>query len=397
VPIPQPTVLPDNVVLDGVAPPGVPPASSNWDDFDHPPESVTVTANRDPVNGALGDFASNTATGVARIPGAVLGTPHMLAHTADWLMAHIANTFGGTNLTGADVDKYDPLAVATPTSDTIDKGVFKSISAVAGRDVQPYEPTSVAGKLWQAAITGAGAGIADPLAVLGAVKASAPAVEVFSGAMPRMAKTAIAASASDSAQQLDPDSPVLPALAAFLAYTGASAGETAARFGGGVTADGARQVFSPTTQGETEAGRALKPVATNLPGLAVPSPSDLTAGTDSVRAATDAIGPGQLPWQAGAQLRAGLQQRSDALRTARSQAGDTAYDAFRAQPALPSTALEPLMRSPGFRRAVGAANAAVLDEGGEPMTDYWDFDAAGDPALKSNAAIPPDVLGRVKS
>jgi len=36
-----------------------------------------------------------------------------------------------------------------------------------------------------------------------------------------------------------------------------------------------------------------------------------------------------------------------------------------------------------------------LDEGGEPLTHYWDFDQSGDPVLRPNAALPPDVLHRV--
>jgi hypothetical protein len=362
------------------------------------PEQVTVTADQPSSIGQdLGDLAANLGTGIARIPGSIIGTPHVVAHVLDWLAAKVANLTDGGNRTGADLDESNPLAKHTLTSEDVDNATFKGISAVAGRPVAPYEPTSFIGKLLQAGVTGAGAGLVDPAALMGVVKAGAPVASVLEGALPRMAKTAVAADAANATGQVFPDEPGLAAGAALVAHTGASGVGSMARSGGGVAADATRQLLRPSVQGDIEAGRVLGKVDNTAPGLAAPTDADLSSATGDVRDATNDIGPGLPAHMAGADLRAGLQARADALRTARSQAGDAAYDQFRAQPPLPSAALEPLMRSPGFRRAVSSANAAVLDEGGEPMTDYWDFDANGDPALKPNAAIPPDVLGRVKS
>jgi hypothetical protein len=47
--------------------------------------------------------------------------------------------------------------------------------------------------------------------------------------------------------------------------------------------------------------------------------------------------------------------------------------------------------------AVRPANGAVLDEGGAPLNDYWTFNEAGDPIPLKNAALPPDVLDRIRS
>jgi hypothetical protein len=362
------------------------------------PESVTVSADRPESFGdQVGDLTANIGTGVARVPGAIIGTPQVLMHTLDWLGAKIANLADGGNRTGADVDAQNPVARNLPTSQDVDNKVFQGISAVAGRDVHPYEPTSILGKLLQAGVTGAGAGVLDPAGVVGVLGRTAPAAAAIEGAIPRMVKTAIAGDAANATQQAFPDSPGLAAGAALLAHAGASGVGAASRAGGGVATDATRQVFRPKAQGELEAGRVLGNADNTGAGLASPTDADLANATAGVKATTDAIPPGQQPWQAGAQLRAGLQTRSDALRADRAAAGDKAYDAFRAQPALPSSQLEGFMRAPSFRKAVSSANAAVLDEGGEPLTDYFDFNEGGEPVLKANAAVPPDVLGRVKS
>lgn len=86
----------------------------------------------------------------------------------------------------------------------------------------------------------------------------------------------------------------------------------------------------------------------------------------------------------------------DSIMQARKTASAPAYDAFRAEPPAPATDIAPFMRSPTFKSALGRANKSVLDEGGEPLTDYFDFNEAGDPTAVKNAAIPPDVLDRVK-
>jgi len=140
--------------------------------------------------------------------------------------------------------------------------------------------------------------------------------------------------AANGTQQAFPESPGLAALAALVAHTGASGVERAARGGGGVAADAARQIFRPTGQGEREAGRALARVDNAQPGLAVPTPHDLAASTGDVRVATDAIGPGLPDWQAGANLRAGLQQRVKSLEDARDTATAPLREARDTSPAM---------------------------------------------------------------
>jgi hypothetical protein len=219
-------------------------------------ESVTVTADKaaTPIADAVGDFAANVGTGVARVPGAIIGLPHMLNHTLNWLQAKAQNLGDGGNRTGADIDKTDPIAQHTLSSEEVDNGVFKGVSAAAGREVHPYEPTSFIGKLLQAGVTGAGAGMLDPLALLGAVRGGATGIEALKGAAQgiggRMARTAVASDAANVSQQAFPDEPGLAALAALVAHAGASAGESVARAGGGLGKDAVRQVFSPTAQGE---------------------------------------------------------------------------------------------------------------------------------------------------
>ena len=69
------------------------------------------------------------------------------------------------------------------------------------------------------------------------------------------------------------------------------------------------------------------------------------------------------------------------------------YAVFNAEPPTPIESLYPFMRSPDFASAVTRANNAVLAEGGEPLSTYFD-NSGGELALKQ--AIPPDVLNRVK-
>jgi hypothetical protein len=215
--------------------------------------------------------------------------------------------------------------------------------------------------------------------------------------LPNALKTGVAAGAANVAQQAAPDNPGLAAAAALLAHTGASAAEAAARGGGGAMLDATRQVFSPAKQGEAEAGRTLATVDNSQPGLATPTAADLSGAQAGVKTATDDIGPGLPDWQAGAQLRGALQARANSLKAARSASADQAYDAFRHQAPLPAAELTPFMRSPSFTKALGAANGAVLDEGGEPLTDYFSLADDDAPAFLTGKAIPTDVLHRVQS
>jgi hypothetical protein len=58
------------------------------------------------------------------------------------------------------------------------------------------------------------------------------------------------------------------------------------------------------------------------------------------------------------------------------------------------------MVSPDFRAAVAGANRGLLarsvsDPTMRPLTDYWNFNAAGDPISLKNAGIPPVALDRI--
>jgi hypothetical protein len=473
---PQPTVLPDNVQLDGVRParvpappqaipvpddfvpdgvppPGVPmqpaPSTSDpasqaaWikqfnatqaankkaglpyatllpDDFQPDgvaPEGVTVTAERAPESAAdvAGDLAENAATGVARVPGAIIGLPHMLAHTADWLAAHIGNTLGiSKDATGADVDKYNPAARLTPSSQDVDDKVFQGASAIAGRPVHPYEPTTVWGKLGQAAITGAGAGVVDPLALLGAVKAGAPVAEALEGAIPRMAKTAVSASAANGAQQADPDNDVLPVLAALFTHTAAGVAPRLATAAGRTAAsDFVAPLLNPKGAAEAklgrDLGRASEPVDNTLPGIATPTPADITGAAARVAAADQDIGSGVEPSSAMQFLRDHLAALKDSLKSARSENTKPFFDAVRAEPPLIPAAVDAMKAKldPGTFDA--AANSAATDmrnvaKGNpalQPYQPWTDFDVAGDPkyiaGTPANGAASPDLLMRTKT
>lgn len=174
-----------------------------------------------------------------------------------------------------------------------------------------------------------------------------------------MAKTAVAADAANMADQIAPNNPGLAATAALLAHSGASGLAAAVKSGGRVGMDATRQVFRPAQQGELEAGRVLRNANNGGPGLASPTDADLASATGAVKATTDAIGPGQQPWQAGAELRSDLQSRADALKAARGASADKAFEAFRGQAPLPANKVAPFMASPSFRKAVAAANGAV--------------------------------------
>lgn len=338
--------------------------------------------------------AMNFLSGLLRVPGAILGAPAVIKHFGNWANAQVLNAANGfsTNFTGADLDKNDPLMKVLPTSQSVDNAVFGATG------VKPYEPISPLGKVGQAVTTGLGAGLVDPLAVAGDISRGVSAVRTIANTGFNAVKTGLASGAANAVDQVAPNNPGLDAGAAFLTHAGLGGVGQLAKFGGGVAADTTRQVFAPTKQGEIEAGRVLTNVNNTQPGLARPLDSDLAGAQSDVNAATGDIGAGLQPWQAGAQLRTGLQTRVDRLKAARAASVDPAYDAFRAQPALPAAALQPFMQSPSFKSALGAANAAVLDEGGEPLTKYFDLgDDGNTPSYLSGEAIPPDVLLRVKS
>jgi hypothetical protein len=237
-----------------------------------------------------------------------------------------------------------------PTSEGVDKHVFNTLG------VQPYEPTSFIGKLLQAGVTGAGAGLVDPSALLGIMKAGTPLASVLEGALPRMAKTAVAADAANASQQAFPDQPGLAAGAALLAHTGAGTAGRLATTGKNIVAP----LWNPDGAAKDQAGRIAAQVDNSKPGLANPDQRDFDVATATTKAATDAFNPCLDDYTSGGNIRDDLQSRRDVLSAQRSAAGDKAYDAFRAQPALPAAAVEPLMRSPGFRKAVSAASTSLV-------------------------------------
>lgn len=394
-----------------------PQNTASWDAIDPPPPPAQTPdwlVKMDAQRGSSADTptppadwgaAKNFLTGLLRIPGAVIGTPHTIAHTVDWAQAKVDNGMGalisaagGTPLpqeTGADVDKRSPVVSALPTPEGVDKRVFGTLG------VTPYQPSSPLGQAGQAATTAGGAALLDPAADLALAKKAPNLLKGFFQYVrtmaPQVAKNAAAGGVAQGTQQLFPDTPGLAAAAALLTHGSASGLEAAAKGSGGVAADAVRQIARPTKQGEIEAGRTLTTVDNSAPGLVQPADADLLAARGDVRSATDAIGPGLPDHMAGAQLRAGLQSRADALKAQRSAIADKAFDGFREQSALPSAKLEPFMRSPSFRKALSGANGSVLDEGGEPLEQYWEFGDDGRSARLTGHAIPTDVLHRVQT
>jgi hypothetical protein len=266
------------------------------------------------------DTGANAATAAGRIPGAIIGAPYTIRHAVDWLYAQGINGVGALvghnpNLTGADVDQYTGTKWF-PTSEGVDRRVF----AAAGK--QPYEPTTDAGRIGQAAITAAGAGAIDPVALSGAVRESPTVLAGLWRVLSNAGKTGLSGAAASGTEQVFPDSPGLGATAALLTHGGTSAAEAVLRGGSRVAADTVRQIVAPTRQGQREAARTLSGVDNSLPGVAQPTDAELNTGVGNVRAATGSIGPGLEPWQAGTAVREGLQSRVDALTQARATATD---------------------------------------------------------------------------
>jgi hypothetical protein len=380
--------------------PGNAPATAPIDDGDV--EHVTVTAQQPETFGQdLGDLAKNVGTGLARVPGAIVGVPHMLAHLSDWATAHAINTasapldwIGGksTNLTGADLDQYNPGALITPSSEGIDKYLFKGLSAgshaLGGGDITPYEPKTTLGKVLQAGVTGAAAGLFDPMAAFSGARAiTQSAAPIAESAIARMAKAGLASSAADISQQVFPNTPGLAAFVAAITHAAPGTVAPVARAGYRATV---APLISPTAAGQNDAGIPLSTVDNTQPGLANPSSADVDAAKANVASETGNLGNAQDDFSAGGAIRDDLQKGKDAAVAARKVKSDAAYDAFRAQPAAPGSILAPFMQSRRFRAAVKDAYEGSFDrDGSNPLADYWDFNAAGDPVLKPNAAIPP--------
>jgi len=281
--------------------------------------------------------AKNFITGLARVPGAIIGAPAAINHALNWAVSKAGNAVTGGGITADQLDNTDPIARALPTSQGVDKLVFGAMGTT------PYEPTSLGGKLGQAAVTGAGAGLLDPLADLSMLKNAGGAgkalLQIFKANAGQAAKTGLASTAAEGTHEVFPDSDVLPVAAALLTHGGAGLGGKLATGGAGVGADAIRQVFAPDVQGIREAGQTLAkvPSAANGEAIAQPTGSDLTAARDAVRGATDDVGQGMEDWQAGGALRSSLQGHVDSLGKARDLATSPLRDARDSSAALIST------------------------------------------------------------
>lgn len=335
-------------------------------------------------------IGKNLLTGLARIPGVIASLPAVLAHTKHWADAQVENAATGGHETGADLDNANPVT----------RVLNKATNAVANAPftltgTTPYEPQTTGGKLGQAAVTGVGAGLLDPAADLSMLK-SAPnfgkaLVQLFKANAGNAAKTGAAAAAAEGAHEIAPDSGVLPVAAAMLTHSGAGLAADTARSGYRVV----RPIVAPRAAAETAAANVLAN-APHGPGVANPSSADIDKAVADTKATTDALGEGLDDYTAGGNIREDLQKRKDALLAQRSDAADTAYSAFRNEQPLEAVKLAPFMSRPSFQKAVKGASGAVIDEGGKPLTEFLDFNEAGDPVFRPNAAVPPDVLDRIK-
>lgn len=89
------------------------------------------------------------------------------------------------------------------------------------------------------------------------------------------------------------------------------------------------------------------------------------------------------------------------IEASRMAAADPLYTEFKAQAPLEATKLQPFMQSPTFRKAVTSAfndaqDSVVGKTGEAPLTEFFDFNEAGDPIAVKNGAIPPSVLDQIK-
>jgi hypothetical protein len=333
---------------------------SSWDRFDVAPEQVTVTGYRgqpESVDHPAADFVANTATGIARVPGAILGTPDTLLHFADWIGAKAINGMSHLpfvptqHLTGADLDKsyVNPIGLlkrVMPSPEQVDNHVvFPAASAVSrafgGSDVKPYEPTTPLGRIYQAGVTGLAGGFVDPLAIAGAAKNGVGVGRALLDAAPNAAKLGAASAAAQGTQEGLPNTPGIAAITALLAHGGLTTAGNVSGRGAGAIADATRQLVSPSAQGEREAARVLGQANAQGPALVQPSPADIATAMGNVRSATDTLSPGLEPWQAGQRLRDLLQERNNSLVAERMevteplrQARDTSPNFINTEPVL---------------------------------------------------------------
>jgi hypothetical protein len=372
------------------APPtAAPPA--NGDDFTF--EQGNATPPAAPPSSLGADLVGNAATGVADIPGAIAGLPHMLGHAANWAAAKVGNALGlgGGNWTADQLDAANPVTAALPTSDDVNKGTFNLLNNAShdlgGDGVAPYVPTTGAGRVGQTFVTAAGAGALDPAADLGAAKA---AWNIF--------KQGISGGAAEGVQALDPDNPVLGPVAAMLTHGGMSVSSK------GLSAANenvVRPFYAPTQSGIDAAGRKLAGVDNSLPGLANPSAADILGQQGNVSAASGAMGTGQSVPTAMEGLQDTLSTRQADLDTARTQGSAPFYAKYNAElPTLPENMPKSVTELPAYDPALGKATTDMQNGANEannpygaPTTTYTAFNEAGDPVTQSGA-LTPDLLAR---
>ena len=346
-------------------------AEASWAQYDAPPVAAKPAAQ--PADWGA---AKNFVTGLLKVPGAVIGLPHMIGHTANWAQAQFGNgvdaVLGGPGgHTGAEFDKLDPVMRVLPSSADVDKVVekgpahpksldwfFNSISDPT-KEASFYEPTSPLGQMGQAAVTAGATGFRDPKSMATLGTGARAFWDYLKGTAAPVAKMSAAGGTAQGSQQLFPDTPALAAATALLTHAGASGVEAVARNGGGMGADAARQVVQPARQGEREAGQVFSKIDNAQPGLANPADADLVAIRRGVQQATDDIGPGLPDWQAGAELRRGLQARVDQLVQSREAATAPLREARDASPAL--VHLDPVLEliDQRLKVAAGAQQSAL--------------------------------------
>ena len=296
------------------------------------------------------DVRNNVMTGLERVPGAILGTPRLLAHADDWVGAALENGAGALagndpHLSADDLDKQNPFMSILPSSGAVDSAVFKATGT------KPYTPQTPYGRIGQALVTGAGAGLVDPAADIGA---ASNVWRVFKQLAGNAAKTGAAAGAAEGSQEILPNTPALAAAAALATHGGINLANATA---GRVLASTARQIFRPSAAGKMEAANVLDGIDNSLPGIAQPTDANLAGATDDVASATGAWGPGLEPWQAGSDLRDALQSRVDNLTEARTAATAPLLAARDASPNLVD--IDPVLSMIG--RKLGTAAGAQAD------------------------------------
>lgn len=303
-----------------------------------------------------GSAFQNFRSATLNIPGAFVGLPHVLAHTADWAGAKIANALTGSDLTGADVDKNNPIAKHTLSPEEATTGytypIVNAGRALVGNDpLTPYQPRTPVGELGNAMVTAGGSALVDPAAAWGII--------------PRLVnagKGALAGGTADLVKNLT-GSDTAAALSAFLAHAGASTAEGVVRAGAPAVAQTAQSFISPSAAGRAKAAELVAGAdptyGPTIPPMANPTDAALGAARGDVTSATGAIGPGLEPWQAGAQLRTDLQNQVDTTKGVRNNVTDpiaAARDASKAQ-----VSLDPVLTTIGdkLRTAAGSQAEAI--------------------------------------